>query len=391
MRSTPLSTILNRMNRYTSISVVDDAFKVRDLDEAIRSLRRLLPFPWTLQKSSLRVFDKVFEYPVATDHDEIAYLDDSRQQMYPQTARFRYTSLQQFYEDPDNRNQIAEIFDGGTRYLGINYKSTRATSQVLNTAETVTDWTASGTASSPTLDQVTYKEGNGSIQFTVTAGTATMTSTLTSFSDTEYKKKYYFIWVYLDVVPTSITLSFGNDASNYLSATVTTQFSGQAFKADQWNLVAMDLNTATETGTLDETAFDYQSITLTGATAGTYYVDTSYLKSWDLLDYWYYSIYNIKTLSSSTADQEYFYNSSDVYSSDSEIIGDSEWADCIMYDAIVSELIDQKDSESFRKEAKDKRDIAWGLLQKKYPSLEPVIITTATRYQDDFLTPDYVR
>lgn len=391
MRSTPVQIVLNRMDRYSSIMVVPEAFKIRDLDEAIRGIRRGRALPWNTQKGTLRVFDGVSMYPVATDHDELAYIDDARQQLYPQTARFRYTSLQQFFEDPDNRNQLAEIFDGNTRFLGVNYKRIGLGSQVLNNGERAADWTASGVASTPTLDQVNYKEGNGSIRFTVTGpGTATMKGLLSSnVADGEYKRKYHFFWIYLDAVPTSLTLRLHVDASNYLQQTgITTQFSGQALKADDWNLVAMDLNTATATGTIATVpTFTYEEFDLVGATAGTYYVDSSYLRAWRLMDYWYYSIYAIKTLNSTIADQEYIYNSADVYATDSEIVGDSEWIDIIMYEAMFSEMVDQKDSDQ-RKEIGDKRDKAWAAFDAKYPSLEPVIITNVTRYTDDFLLPE---
>ncbi len=104
MESTLLSTLLSDMNRWRDVSFLEEQYKVRSLDAAIRRLRRESVFPWTIQKSTLRVFDEVLEYPVKSDHDELAYLDNQKGDNYAQKERFFYTSLQQFYEDVNNRD-----------------------------------------------------------------------------------------------------------------------------------------------------------------------------------------------------------------------------------------------------------------------------------------------
>ncbi|NCN07047.1 MAG: hypothetical protein GW946_04390, partial [Candidatus Pacebacteria bacterium] len=290
---------------------------------------------------SLKVFDGVLEYPVPNDYDELAYPDDPRNDSnYAARARFRFTSLQQFYENPDYRNDIAEIRDGNEVFLGVRYSPSGVASQILNNAEDEDDFTASADADSVAEDLVNYKEGNGSIQVAITnsADTATVKNTFDSFTDADYKKKYHFKWIYLDAVPTSVTLRFQVDDSDYLETTgITTQFSGQPFKADSWNLVAHDLNEATEVGTISTSSvWASEKIILIGAATGTYYIDASYLRQWTLLDLWYYSLYNVALVASTTADQEFFMNSSEVYSTDSKLIGDLEWADCVMYEAMLS-------------------------------------------------------
>src|SRR4030042_1159647 len=106
MQSTLLSVIISQMNAFQDIEKVPEEFKVRQLDNALRALRRDTVFPWTLQQGTLKVFDDVLVYPVASAHDELAYLEDSKADSYAKKARFAYTSLQQFYEDnQSNRNQ----------------------------------------------------------------------------------------------------------------------------------------------------------------------------------------------------------------------------------------------------------------------------------------------
>ena len=388
MQTTSLSILLNRIRRWQALVATEDQYLVRDMDASLRAKRKKYPFPWNLQKGSLRVFSDVLEYPVATDHDELAYLDDSKSKEYGTKARFKYTSLKEFYQNPDDRNDLAEIWDGGTRMLGVRYNAIGAVNQLIDNAEDVTRYTGSDDVGTLANETVIYKKGNGSIKvpITLSAGLATIKSTfLTSFTDANYKRKYHFRWVYLDAVPTSIEMRLQVDDSNYLSSgAITTQFSGQAFKADQWNLIAFDLNTATETGTISTASvWASEKLILTGAPTGTYYIDESNLRAWALMDYWYYSKFNVVTSGASKADQEYFMDSNEIYSSDSSLVGDSEWTDVIMYDAMLLALTDVENTK-VKDEIRGLRNEAWASLADKYPSLEPVIITSQYRFTDDF-------
>jgi len=394
---TNLSTLINRMQRWQVLSTVEEQYLVRDLDEALRTLKRTIRPPWNLKKGSLKVFSGVLEYPVASDHDELAFLDDPKNpSYYSDRPRFRYTSLKEFYENPDDRNDLAEIWDEGTKYLGVRYNPIDGDQAVrLDDAEDDDYWTGSGDAGTPVEDTTFYKFGNGSIRVPITSstGTATIKNTLlTAYSDSEYKKKYHFKWVYLDAVPTSITLRLHIDASNYLETSgITTQFNGQSLKADSWNLVAQDLNTATETGTVSTTSsFAYEECDLVGASTGTYYFDKSEILEWSLMDYWYYSNYNIATVGEEVANQEYFMNSSEVYSTDSQLVGDSEWADIIMYEAMLIALTDKEVKENVMSLIYSKRNQAWDDLISKYPSLEPLMTTLKYRFTNDFLTDESI-
>ncbi len=388
VQSTLLSTLLTRMQRWQALSRTEDQFLVRDLDEAIRTIRRDIQLPWLMQRGSLKVFDDVLEYPVPADYDEMAYLDTNKANgIYPRTARFKFTSLQQFYENLSYRNDLAEIRDANDVFLGVRYTSKNITSQLLNNAEDVDDFSVSGDADSVVKDSVNFKVGNGSMKVVVTnsAGTATIKDTFTPFTDAKYKSKYQFKWILLGAVPTSISLRFQVSDSVYLETTgITTQFSGQPFKADTWNLVAQDLNNATEVGSISESSiWASEKIILIGAATGVYYIDDSHLRQWELMDFWYYSIFNVALTASDVGNQEYFYNSSEVYSSDSKLIGDSEWADVAMYDAMLIALVDLKETDTLQF-IQDKRDTAWEALMLAYPSLKPLVITSRWRFDNEF-------
>jgi len=390
MTTTLLSTILDRMKRWQAISTVEDQYLVRDLDESIRTLRREIVMPWNLRKTSLRVFDGVLEYPVASDHDELAFLDEiSEPSVYSARPRFRFTSIKEFYENPDYRNDLAEIWDGGERYLGVRYSPAGNISQLLNNAETEGNYSASGDASDIDYQTVVRKYGNGSIQFTVTSstGVANLIHTFSnSFTDTNYKQKYHFEWVYLDAIPTTIDMRFKIDDSNYLETTdIATQFSGQSLKANAWNLIAHDLNEATEVGTVATTSTWAQGeVILNGADSGTYYIDQSHLRQWSLMDYWYYSKYSVATVGETEPNQEYFFNSNEIYATDNLLVGDTEWVDVIQYDAMLLSLADKEVKDSLYNKILARRQKAWADLIDKYPSLEPVITTLRYRFSTDF-------
>lgn len=384
MKTTPLSFLLDNMNIYRDMANLEDQYKVRAIDSALRSLRQGTNFPWNLKKGTLKVFDGVTEYPIASDHDELGYIDKQSINQYEDTARFYNTSLQQFYEKVNaTRNLMADIWKNGTRLIGLNYKDFSVGSNQLNDAEVLSDFTVSGDASGAVLDEVTYKEGSGSIQFNVTSstGTATIVNSIDSFSETNYKKFYHFKLIYLDAVPTSIELRLRTDASNYLATSgITTQFDGTPFVADDWNLIAHDLNSATETGTFDETAIASEAVILTGAATGVYRIDASYLREWQLMDYWYYSTYNVATLTSSVADKEFFIgvtqSASDISTTD-RLIGEPKWFDKILWDAMRILLGDIPNNTLLalvqEKKAKADKDF-----DNKYPNITP--LTTTKRY-----------
>src|SRR3990167_2053023 len=196
-----------------------------------------------------------------------------------------------------------------------------------------------------------------------------------SISDSDYLKRYYFRWISLDAAPTSIELRFGNDSSNYLGKTVTTQFGGQAFKDDSWNLVAMNLNEISATGTITATAFDYALLTMNGAAAGTYFIGPAYLRGYKRLDYFYYSTNNIRTSSTGTLSQDYFFNeSTNSYTTSHELIGDSAFIDVITFDAALTTLADSQDKGVIQL-ISEKRRQAWAKLMETYPDSSQIIIT----------------
>lgn len=383
--STILSTLISRMNAYTPINNKDEVLKVNAVDQALREHRMNMSPPWTLKDSTLRVFKDVLMYPLPSDYADMAILDTDKQNVpFGQRPRYVFTTLKDFLEDPTPRNVIAEVWNAGTRFIGVRNKTDgNMTSETLDNASDASDWAGSGDAGTPVLDEVNFVTGNSSIRVPVTnsSNVATIVNTFqNSITDTSYKRKYFFAWVYLDAVPTSITLRLRKTASIYLEKTgITTQFSGAALVADQWNLVAMDLNLATATGAVDGT-FASAVYILNGAATGDYYFDASYMRGWVIQDFWYYSVYNV--LDGSTY-QDFFAPDGATYNPTALLLGDTVWHDMIMYAACTYLLTDEKE-EAILQKVNASYNKAKELFEARYADLSPRPITNVFRFGTDY-------
>ena len=120
-------------------------------------------------------------------------------------------------------------------------------------------------------------------------------------------------------------------------------------------------------------------VILNDAPTGIYYLDESNLREWELFDYWYYGLNNVITLGNTLPDQAYLFNSSEVYSTDSKIIGDDEWIDAVMYDAMLVSINETKNSVIYQ-EINKRREKAWTKLTERYPSMVPIIVTQKYRF-----------
>lgn len=383
---TTLADLLSRLSQYQEVNKkISQTRQVYFIDDAIRMSERKIDPPWLLKKASMRVFEDVITYPLPTDYYQIAYMDKQPNNpflTFDRRARFRFTSLSEFFEDVDNRNTLGEVWNNGVITLGVRYFPTLPGFVLLNNAETLSDWTLSGDAISDAIDYVNFIEGAASLRVNVVKNTniAGIKGAITlNLYDPLYKQKYFFVWVSLNSVPTSVDLQAGTDVSNYLTANVTSQFDGSPFVANDWNLLAFDCNTATTVGTFTGT-FSFQNILINGVTTGFYYVDASYLRQWQALDYWYYSKNNVTTITG--AEQQYFVDNN-AYSTDSSLKGDDLWSDLILYQALSNMLDERENEQQFTKVA-DKLTKIWEQMSSRYPDLAPTINTTKYRFGSDY-------
>jgi len=384
-----LATIIGRMNLYTPVNNKPDVLKVNAIDQAIRVLRRKIQPPWNLRRSTMRVFSDVFEYPYASDHARLAFLNDPNlNSSYGEQPRYAFSSLKDFIDNATYGNSLAEIWQGGEKHLGIrSQRGLGAGSMLLSAPTDVSLWATSGDAGTPVLDEVVYEPSDNfsssiRVPIVLSSGTARIANTFTVVTDPNYMRKYHFRYVYLDGIPDSIELRLGADSSNYRSAVVTTQFSGAPLQADAWNLLAFDMNTSTPTGT-PGTSFARQDVLFTNAPTGTYYFDASYLRSWTIQEYWYYSKNNVVTADGLTSKQ-YFAADGATFDTTDLLIGDDDiWADILAFMASTFLLSDEKE-QAIKKDVQKDLDEAMLSLYETYPDLQPQIGTTVFNFITDY-------
>ena len=128
-------------------------------------------------------------------------------------------------------------------------------------------WSGGGTITNVAVDTLYKIQGLGSISFDsgISALNFIENTTVTAVDLTDYKA--VLIWIYLPSAPvalTSVALRFGQSDANYYSGTTATNFYGQAFAAG-WNLLKINLNAMTATGSPTLTDVVYLRLDLVGS------------------------------------------------------------------------------------------------------------------------------
>lgn len=137
---------------------------------------------------------------------------------------------------------------------------------IIDPMNETSGWTAGGSATGLAQDTVNYYQQPASLRFTLTGSSSgyiekTLTNSIDLSSYEGVGVVFLAIYTPGTTTLTNINLRIGSDSSNYASVTETEGFLG-AWIANNWLLVALDLATATNTGTPDFSAIDYVRCTV---------------------------------------------------------------------------------------------------------------------------------
>ena len=189
----------------------------------------------------------------------------------------------------------------GTKIFRISWRSRQG--KVLNSMNSVDGngtWSAVGSATGVATDNIFKVSGSGSVKFThVVTGDGIQCTDMTALDlTTENRVADVFVWVYLSVVPTSLTPVWGNDlTTNYWTGVAqTTQADGTAFKIG-WNQIKASWSGATQTGTVNPATIDSFKVTAVGTALGTMRIDNIVFSIGRSFDCKYYSKYLYKNSS----------------------------------------------------------------------------------------------
>ena len=151
----------------------------------------------------------------------------------------------------------------------------------------------------------------------------------------------------------------------------------------RWNLIAIDLNTATEVGTISTLSiWSSEKIILNGTASGTYYFDSSHMREWQLLDYWYYSNNQVIQTGETEATQGYFKDVDGIYESDSALTGEEEYTDVAMYKALGKCAINLRNND-LQDDFEDMENESMDRLIDKFPDLIPLETGIYYRFENN--------
>lgn len=276
----------------------DDGIEKR-LNDGLRDLRLDLDLSSAKRKSApFLIFQDIYEYPAPSDLDYGKTIGFNFEDVSYQGITFGKIDPNYFFnvqnpinndigsqqwllnskwsqELEENGYRYATNSEKGVHYLMVRSKLNLSSAQLVQTAEITNTlggtWSVGDDGSGLRVDNQRFKTSSASLAFN-SLGAATDVSiqntTFTAVDLTSYDEKgVMFAWVYLPATtPASITMSWGNDSSNFWSKQITVRHNGLSF-INGWNLISFDWESATETGTVDPAAIDYFKLVITNSAA----------------------------------------------------------------------------------------------------------------------------
>ena len=258
----------------TSLTRVNDVYGI--LKEAAgKVVARIDPYN-TKKRATIEnaIYDKVYNYTAPSDLKGTSKVIDIR----PIGVRGdtdnidgRYTK--EFDVKKGHDTMTIEVLSG-VKTLRLSKQLTDRT--VLHECDSTTlggTITASDDVENLTTDTLTHVSGSAAVKFGLSGstGTGTLTFALDTAIDLSTLEDVGALFEWLrfpnSTRLTSVTLKWGNDASNYWTETATAAHD-RAFVSNAFQLLSHEWGSATEVGTPDSTAVDWLQIVVT-YTAGT--------------------------------------------------------------------------------------------------------------------------
>ena len=244
------------------------------------------------------IYDRVFDYSLPVDLKGNKVVDIRPQ--VNRTLRDRYTQTynQEFdiYKDYTLTPNFTINFNNALKTVRIDAPLIN-TGIVMNQSDSITGngtWTASGTASNLTIDNVNYVGGSGTLTFNIATGTGILTNSNMAAVDltAHLNQSSIFFYVYLPTASkyTSVQIKWGNDSSNYWTKTLTSTHEGTVF-VNGWNLLRADWASSTTVGAPNASRVDFIEVSYiyTGTSEPNVKLDNIVSRLGVLMEIEYYS------------------------------------------------------------------------------------------------------
>ncbi len=390
MTTTTLAELFTKLNFYKDIDKQDDLYKVIALDDALNEFRRDNRLPWTIQKSTLKLFKNILYYEPDSSHDSLINLNRNEVDGFSEALSYFNTDINQFIEmTKRQRNLLTQLYIDGNKALGVRNIEQEIFNVVLDNAGDEDTYAAVSNATEIGENTVYTLDDNNSISYDI-IGTATIKNTYeTAVDDEDYLEKYYIRRIYLKAVPTSIELRSQTNDSNYIKATLTEQVTGLPFIANDWNYIGFAYEDGTEVGTFDSSDIASSKIIITGYT-GIMYISYDSIDEFLLQQYWFYSKFAVMSSAATTPDKVEFLNyESNNYDITDSLVGPTKWIDPIVKKA-REQLVLGIENEVVRKGIAKRSERATAQFDRNFPNQEPKLTTVTRRFNDNPEEMNYV-
>lgn len=204
------------------------------------------------------VYGQVYEYACPSDLKGNRLID-----LRPYVNRLAGDRTSQFYSSDFDRmkegikggSMIETRWNTGVKTLRISVPA--SDNIVIDTMDDIGTWVNGGGAGTITLDSVNFAQGSASLKYNLTGSGYLYNPSLSSDLSAIENEGVLFCWVWSPaILPTSHTLRWGTDASNYWEVTVAGSWDGTAY-IEGWNQLGFDWSAATKTGTPSSSTVNY--------------------------------------------------------------------------------------------------------------------------------------
>jgi hypothetical protein len=266
-----IGNLIPSIKDYVRNQNLDTSRAIRALDKATDYVNSELGLP-SQERVYLFDFDQSQPtYQLPADFIEPFYLRFSNDQLN-RNKHFSYRPAELLY------SRIKSVIPGdrwiqGTQLFGVSAENGSWVLYVLgsNSVSLFTldtfdrnnslNWTPAGDASSVGDDLYIYKEGAGSMSFDITVSGTSATLTKSDANDnlfTYINVGHFKCWCYLQSVThfNSISLAWGNDASDHYLQSVTTQADGTPFVIG-WNQLDFEWDGCSQVGNPNPNIISY--------------------------------------------------------------------------------------------------------------------------------------
>ncbi len=276
----------------TDVSKVTGEFGL--YNEGARAVLNDIDFFETKQTAQIAnaIYTNVFDYALPTDLKGNKIID-----IRPQVKRNLGDLPRQTYNMNFDRRKMLQDFTimDNNRVRTLRFNADVGVPTVLHTMDSITEngtWSVGDDATNLTVDTLNFIT-NASLNFDTTGSGTTASLENDDLAEINLEtwedQAAFFVCIYIPVVITNTTLTWGDNASVNWSDTVTTPQNGSFVVG--WNLVRFDWNGATETGSPDASAIAYLKIAITydGNADTDYRVDNIVSNLGEIYEIDYYS------------------------------------------------------------------------------------------------------